>query len=97
METLNSPTSFQHSNQKKFANLKLSNNKNIIRKQLKITPLSPKIRNSNPPINFFSPKKNESKNLSFFNTSEKRIKSSKSGFFTIEKKNSINDFDSSKK
>ena len=97
METLNSPTSFQLSNQKKFANLKLSNNKNIIRKQLKITPLSPKIRNSNPPINFFSPKKNESKNLSFFNTSEKRIKSSKSGFFKIEKKNSINDFDSFQK
>ena len=94
METLKSPKSFQISNQKKLSNLKLSKNKSIIKKQLKITPLSPKLRNS--PANFFSPKKIHEKNNSFINTTEKRIKSSKSGFFTTQQKYSINIFDTSK-
>ena len=90
METLKSPKSL---NQKKLDNLKLSNNKSIIKKELKITPLSPKIQNSNSTLNLFSRKKEERNFSSSFNTTEKRIKSSKSGFFTIQKNYSMNGLD----
>ena len=76
METLKRPQSFNISYHKKFSNLKLSNHNSIIKKNLKINPLSPTLKNS--PINIFSPIKDKAKNIMSLNKTHKNIKSSNS-------------------
>ena len=76
METLKRPQSFQISTHKKFSNMKLSSHNSIIKKNLKINPLSPTLKNT--PINIFSPINNKAKNIISLNKTDKNIKSSHS-------------------
>ena len=75
METLKRPKSILLSH-KNLSNMKLSNHNSIIKKQLKINPISPTLKNSH--FSLFSPVNNKSNNLYSLNMTNKKLKQSNS-------------------
>ena len=87
MEPLKRPQSLQISG-KNLSNIKISNYKSIIKKKLKINP-SQSMRNT--PLNLFPTKStNKNKNIDSLNSTEKKLRTQKSGFLKSSKRYFIN-------